>query len=67
MTVEQVPGETGQMTSPWGPAHETIPDSRRMAPSEKYELFLSVLTGQTTQQEPASGGALTGPQWLPSA
>jgi hypothetical protein len=51
MTIEQVPGETGQMTSPWGPAHETIPDSRRMAPSEKYELFLSVLTGQTTQQE----------------
>lgn len=51
MTVEQAPGETGQITSKWHPIHEAIVDRRRMAPAEKYELFLSVLTGQTTQQE----------------
>ena len=27
---------------------------RRLAPSEKYEMFVSVLTGQATQREPAA-------------
>lgn len=51
MTIEQAPGVTGQITSPWHPANETNADKRRLSPSEKYELFVAVLTGQTTQLE----------------
>lgn len=51
MTIEQAPGVTGQITSTWHATHETNADRRRPTPSEKYELFVALLTGQMTQQE----------------
>src|SRR5262250_1538591 len=32
----------------------TVKQKRRLAPSEKYEIFVSVLTGQATQREAAA-------------
>jgi len=36
---------------------------RRLAPSEKYEMFVSVLTGQATQREAAAKWAWTARRW----
>ena len=51
MTIEHVPGDTGQMTSVERHPRRDKHGQAATAPSEKYELFLAVLTGQMTQQE----------------
>ncbi|MDQ3674959.1 MAG: hypothetical protein M3365_11345, partial [Gemmatimonadota bacterium] len=36
---------------------------RRLSPSEKYEIYVSVLTGQATQREAADRYGVDGPRW----
>ena len=38
----------------------TPKQKRRLAPSEKYEVFVSVLTGQATQREAALSASVPG-------
>ena len=40
---------------------------RRLSPSEKFELFVQVLTGQATQREAAANCGWTASPWCASA
>ena len=40
---------------------------RRLSPSEKYEIWVSVLTGQATQREAAERSGWTGRRWCTAA